>query len=91
MSNSRGYVQTKPVIDELLFDRDEYMGILFEDDRIVYVPLHQFPDIAHLTPEQRQDYHISGGDTLLFADSDTVYHVEMFLGTYQTNAHKPVR
>lgn len=90
MSTARGYTQTKPVMDELIFDRPDYFGIRFEDGRIVYLPLQEFPDIAELSSAERQDYHISGGDTLIFAHSDTVFHVEMFLGTYQTNAYQPL-
>jgi len=90
MSTPRGYIETKPVIDELIFDREGYLGVQFEDGRLIYVPVNQFPDIAQLTRSQREEYHISGGDTLIFADSDTIYHVEMFLGTYQTNAYKSI-
>jgi hypothetical protein len=56
------------------------MLIHFYGGKILSVPLNKFPEIKHLTKRQREHYHIAGGISLDFDDSDEVYHIEELLG-----------
>lgn len=51
-------------------------------------PLSHFPGIANLSPAQRRRYHIADDTILMFRDDDEVYHIQDFLGTYETNAYQ---
>jgi len=44
------------------------------------VPLKNFPEIKRLSITQRENYHIAGGISLDFDDSDEVYHINELLG-----------
>lgn len=48
--------------------------------RMLSVPLNKFPEIKKLSSNQRKAYHISGGISLDFDDSDEVYHINELLG-----------
>ncbi|GAB2597338.1 hypothetical protein GCM10027190_51760 [Spirosoma areae] len=41
-----------------------------------------------MSPAQRRHYHIADGNIILFHDDDEVYHIQDFLGTYETNAYQ---
>jgi hypothetical protein len=56
------------------------MKIFLEGGRVLLVPLVKFPDIRVLNSAQRKRYHIAGGFSLDFEDSDEVYHINELLG-----------
>lgn len=56
------------------------MRIYLHGGRILSVPVNKFPDIKKLDSLQRKSYHISGGISLDFDDSDEVYHINELLG-----------
>lgn len=64
------------------------MVVELEDGRMIHVPLCNFPGIANLTPAQRRQHSIIGDTILMFRDDDEVYHIQDFLGTYETNAYQ---
>ena len=61
------------------FDNDSMLVYLYSG-RIITIPLNKYPQIKRLTRHQREHYHIAGGISLDFDDSDEVYHVEELLG-----------
>ena len=56
------------------------MRIHLHGGRILSIPVNKFPEIKKLGPSQRKSYHISGGISLDFDDSDEVYHINELLG-----------
>lgn len=58
---------TKPIATELSFD-DDTMRVVLADGRDLGVPLAYFPRLLHATPEQRNNFVISGGGTGLHWD-----------------------
>ena len=83
-----GFKTTKPEITRITFQKRGFVTLHLEDGRLVSVPLSRFPGIAELTAAQRRQYHIADGDIILFRDDDEVYHIQDFLGTYETNAYQ---
>lgn len=58
------------------------MRVYLSSGRILIVPLKSFPEIKKLTPAQRNKYHIAGGISLDFDDSDEVYHINELIGIF---------
>ena len=83
-----GFNVTKPEISRVSFRKAGFITLHLEDGRTLAAPLARFPGIAQLSPIQRRHYHIADGDILLFHDDDEVYHIQDFLGTYETNAYQ---
>ena len=54
--------------------------IFLRGGRILFVPVNKFPEIKKLSSSQRKSYHISGGISLDFDESDEVYHLNELLG-----------
>jgi len=71
---------SKIFIEKLNFDIVGKISLKLEDGRVLIVPLKYFPDIQKLPVEKRKKYTIVDGRTVLFAYSDSVYHLEDFLG-----------
>ena len=44
------------------------------------IPLRYFPELQKLSVEKRKKYTIVDDRTILFAYSDSVYHLEDFIG-----------
>lgn len=84
MSNF-GFRETRPTIKRITFLKRDRITLHLEDGRQILTPL---VSIAALSPSQRRQYHIADGDIILFRDDDEVYHIQDFLGTYETNAYK---
>ena len=88
MNDTRSFRTVKPIIERISFRKPGYMTIQLEDGRMLLAPLNHFPTIAGLTATQRRQYQIIDDTILLFRDDDEVYHVQDFLGTYETNAYQ---
>jgi len=86
--NDFGFKTAKPEIKRITFQKRDLITLHLEDGRQISAPLDNFPGIAALSPGQRRQYHVADGDIILFRDDDEVYHIEDFLGTYETNAYK---
>jgi len=71
---------SKIFIEKLNFDIVGKISLKLEDGRVLIVPLKYFPDIQKLPVEKRKKYTIVDGRTVLFAYSDSVYHLEDFMG-----------
>jgi hypothetical protein len=67
-------------IEKLNFDIAGKMSLKLEDGRVIIVPLKYFPDIQKLSVEKRKKYTIVDDRTILFYYSDSVYHLEDFMG-----------
>jgi hypothetical protein len=68
-----------PKMEKIEFT-EESMFITLNGGRILSVPLSKFPFIKKLSRDQRSKYHIAGGISLDFEDSDEVYHINELLG-----------
>lgn len=79
---------TKPEIVRISFLKAGFITLHLEDGRILSAPLTEFPGIAQLSSTQRRQYSIIDDTILLFRDDDEVYHIQDFLGTYETNAYQ---
>lgn len=71
---------TKISIQKLVFDLVGKISLKLEDGRIIIVPLKYFPDIKKMSLEKRKKYTIVDDRTILFSFSDSIYHLEDFLG-----------
>lgn len=83
-----GFNTVKPEITRVSFSKPGFVTLHLGDGRSLAAPLTRFPGIAQLSPTQRRRYHIADGDILMFRDDDEVYHIQDFLGTYETNAYQ---
>ncbi len=70
----------KICIGKLNFDIAGKISLKLEDGRVIIVPLKYFPDIQKLPVEKRKKYTIVDDRTVLFSYSDSVYHLEDFMG-----------
>ncbi|MCX6162025.1 MAG: DUF2442 domain-containing protein [Ignavibacteriae bacterium] len=67
-------------IEKLLFDLPGKISLKLEDGRIYIVPLKYFPELQRLPVEKRKKYTIVDDRTILFSFSDSIYHLEDFIG-----------
>ena len=67
-------------IEKLLFNEPGKITIKMEDGRLFIIPLKYFPDLKKLSVDKRKKYTIVDDRTILFAFSDSVYHLEDFIG-----------
>jgi len=67
-------------IEKLNFDMAGKISLKLEDGRVIIVPLKYFPEIQKLPLEKRKKYTIVDDRTVLFLYSNTVYHLEDFMG-----------
>ena len=67
-------------IEKLNFDIAGKITLKLEDCRLIIVPLKYFPDIQKLPVEKRKKYTIVDDRTVLFSYSDSIYHLEDFMG-----------
>ena len=70
----------KMIIEKIKFDKIGKMALILEDGREIIVPLKYFPEIKKLSIDKRKKYTIVDDRTILFAFSDSVYHLEDFIG-----------
>ncbi len=67
-------------IEKILFDSPGKISLKLEDGRLIIIPLKYFPDLKKLSVEKRKKYTIVDDRTVLFSYSDSVYHLEDFIG-----------
>jgi hypothetical protein len=67
-------------IEKLLFNQPGKITIKMEDGRLFITPLRYFPELKKLSVDKRKKYTIVNDRTILFAYSDSVYHLEDFIG-----------
>jgi hypothetical protein len=72
--------KTRICIEKLNFDIAGKITLKLEDGRLIIVPLKYFPDIQKLPVEKRKKYTIVDDRTILFVYSNSVYHLEDFMG-----------
>lgn len=68
-------------IDKIRFNIPGKITIKLEDGRIIIVPLKYFPELKKMSVEKRKKYTIVDDRTILFANANSVYHLEDFIGT----------
>jgi hypothetical protein len=67
-------------IEKLSFNEPDKITIKMEDGRLFVIPLRYFPELQKLSVDKRKKYTIVDDRTILFAYSDSVYHLEDFIG-----------
>ena len=67
-------------IAKVLFNLPGKITLKMEDGRMIISPLKYFPDIQKLSVEKRKKHTIVDDRTILFSYSDSVYHLEDFIG-----------
>ena len=67
-------------IKKILFDLPGKITIKMEDGRLFIIPLRYFPELQKLSVQKRKKYTIVDDRTILFAFSDSIYHLEDFMG-----------
>jgi hypothetical protein len=73
-------INTSMCIEKLLFNKPGKITIKMEDGRLFIIPLKYFPELQKLIVDKRKKYTIVDDRTILFAYSDSVYHLEDFIG-----------
>lgn len=58
----------------------DILKVFLNGDKTLSIPLLKFPGIKKLSTVQRSKYHVAGGISLDFEESDEVYHINEFLG-----------
>jgi len=71
----------KASIRKIEFNLPGKITIKLEDGRILIVPVSMFPEIKKMSVAGRRKCTIVDDRTLLFRESDKVYHLEDFMGT----------
>ena len=71
---------TRIGIKKLNFDIAGKITLKLEEGRLIIVPLKYFPDIQKLSVGKRKKYRIVDYRTVLFTFSDSIYHLEDFIG-----------
>ena len=71
---------TEICIKKLLFNKAGKITIQMEDGRLFIIPLKYFPELKKMSVDKRRKYTIVNNRTILFAYSDSVYHLEDFIG-----------
>jgi hypothetical protein len=74
------FKNTTICIEKLLFNEPGKITIKMEDGRLFIIPLKYFPELKRLSVDKRKKYTIVDDRTILFAFSDSVYHLEDFIG-----------
>ena len=67
-------------IEKIFFDSPGKISLKLEDGRIIITPLKYFPELQKLSVDKRKKYTIVDDRTILFSYSDSVYHLEDFIG-----------
>lgn len=67
-------------ISKILFDIPGKITIKLEDGRIIIAPLKYFPEIQTLSVDKRKKYTIVDDRTILFSFTNSIYHLEDFIG-----------
>ena len=67
-------------IKKILFDNPGKITLKLEDGRILISPLKYFPEIKKRSIEKRKKYTIVDDRTILFSFTDSIFHLEDFVG-----------
>ena len=86
-ASPESYVGRKPEIKKVDFSMKGHISIYLKDGRILIAPLSKFPSIKKMSLEQRQQYGLADGTTIIFQYCDEVYHLQDFLGLPEDYIH----
>ena len=67
-------------IEKILFDTPGKITLKLDDGRLIITPLKYFPEIQKMSIDKRKKCTIVDDRTILFVYSDSVYHLEDFMG-----------
>lgn len=67
-------------IQKILFDTPGKISIKLDDGRVIIIPLKYFPEIQKLSLDKRKKYTIVDDRTILFSFTNSIYHLEDFIG-----------
>ena len=83
-----GIAKKIPELKKISFEKKGFLGVYFNDGRILFLPMKYFPSLKKIRPVQRMNYQIADKDTLIFFDCNEVYHIQDFLGIYENYKYK---
>ena len=83
-----GIYQITPSIKKISFEQKGKIFLYLEDGRIIISPLKYFPGIQHLDSKQRKIYTIMDDQMIMFKDSDSIYHLQDFIGKEQNYRYR---
>ena len=78
-----GFINSKPVIKRITFEKKGKFEIHLTDGRSIAVPLTMFPLIKKLNTLQRKKWYVLDDAGFSFDDCNEVYHIEQVLGRYE--------
>lgn len=67
-------------IEKILFNMPGKITIKLEDGRMFISPLKYFPELKKLSIDKRKKYTIVDDRTILFSYTNSIYHIEDFIG-----------
>ena len=67
-------------IQKILFEAPGKMSIKLDDGRVIIIPLKYFPELQKLSLDKRKKYTIVDDRTILFSFTNSIYHLEDFIG-----------
>ena len=67
-------------IQKILFETPGKMSIKLDDGRVIIIPLKYFPELQKLSLDKRKKYTIVDDRTILFSFTNSIYHLEDFIG-----------
>lgn len=68
------------LIKSIGFANDDMLVIHLTNERLLFVPLNQLPDIKQLSEKQREDFEIIDGTHISFIEIDEVYSLKYLVG-----------
>jgi hypothetical protein len=72
--------QQEIIIDKLDFNTPGKILLKLHDGRVLITPIVYFPAIKKMKLQERNQYTIVDDRTILFRNSDEIYHIEDFMG-----------
>lgn len=67
-------------ITNVSFKNQNTLILDLSNKRSVQIPLNEYPEIAALTSEEREDFEIIDGEYLSFIAIDEIYHLNDLIG-----------
>lgn len=71
-------------ITNISFDNENILVLHLFNKRSIQIPLAEFPDIAALNAQEREEFQIIDNEYLSFIAIDEIYHLNDLIGIQKT-------
>lgn len=71
-------------ITNVSFEDENTLVLDLSNKRSVYIPLNEFPEIAVLTSEEKEDFQVIDDEYLSFVSIDEIYSLKDLIGFNKT-------